>query len=242
MTAHASELSLRRLFAQEAVAADVKAHADTCEQCRARLKAIEDEQRRFEGAIPFERFAAGVERAGRNPRQAQAPARRTWMGYAMAAAAGLLVIAAIPALLPHNGSRVKGGTGIDIVVAGPSNGPQRTANQATPEALTPGERVRVGYRAGNFRYLAAVSVDERGEITVIFDGAVPGGDGFLPGALEFTGTGLERMIVVLSAEQVSEDELRRAVRTRFDEARGNLSQLGSLDVAGEQFHQIFVKP
>src|SRR6516164_8878210 len=138
MIAHASELSLRRLFAQEVVAADVKAHADTCEQCRARLKVIEEEQRRFEAAIPFERFAAGVERAGRNPRQVEAPARG-WVRYAMAVAAGLIVIAAVPALLPHNGSRVKGGTGIDVIVAG-KDGPQRTANQATPEALTPGER------------------------------------------------------------------------------------------------------
>jgi hypothetical protein len=127
-------------------------------------------------------------------------------------------------------------------VAGPANGPQRNTNLATPEALTPGERVRVGYHAGNYHYLAVVSVDDRGEISVISDGAVHGSDGYLPNSLEFTGQGLERMIVVMSAEALAEDELRRAVRTRFDEARGNLSQLGTLDVPGEQFHQMFVKP
>jgi hypothetical protein len=240
VNAHASELSLRKIFAQEAVAADVKAHADTCEACRARMKVLEEEQRRFEAAIPFERFAAGVERAGRNPRKVEAP-QRNWVRYAMAFAASVIVVAAIPLVLarPHN--HIKGGSGVEIIVAGPANGPQRNTNLATPEMLTQGEHIRIGYRPGNNRYLAAVSVDEHGEITVISDGAVHG-EGYLPGSLEFTGAGLERMIIVMSAEPLSEEELRRAVRNRFDEARGNLNQLGTLDVPGEQFHQMFVKP
>jgi hypothetical protein len=248
MTSHASELTLRRMFAQEAVAADVKAHAEECEQCRTRLKAIEEEQRRFEAAIPFERFAAGVERAGRNPRQVGAAPQRSWMRYAMAIAASVIVVAAVPLLMPHerhhNGIKgdIKGSPRVDIVVAGPANGPQRNTNLATPEALTPGEHVRIGYHAGNYHYLAVVSVDEHGEISIISDGALQNAEGYLPNSLEFTGAGLERMIVVMSRDALSEDELRRAVRTRFDEARGNLNQLGTLDVPGEQFHQLFVKP
>jgi hypothetical protein len=245
MTSHASELTLRRMFAQETVAADVKAHAEECEQCKARLKSIEDEQRRFEAAIPFERFAAGVERAGRNPRLAEAPPQRTWMRYAMAIAASLIAVAAVPLLVPHGKQHngIKGSAAnVDIVVAGPANGPQRTTNLATPEALTPGEHVRIGYHAGNYHFMAVVSVDEHGEISIISDGALQNSEGYLPNSLEFTGAGLERMIVVMSRDALSEDELRRAVRTRFDEARGNLNQLGTLDVPGEQFHQLFVKP
>ncbi len=209
--------------------------------------AIEEEQRRFEAAIPFDRFSAGVERASRTPRQVAAPPR-AWVQYALAVAAGLVLITAIPVLLNggkggsghHNG--LKGGVGVNIVVAGPANGPQRTADPRAPEALTPGERIRIGYHAGNYRYLAAVSVDEHGEISVISDGAVPNGEGYLPDALELTGQGLERVIIVMSNEPLPDDELRRAIRTRFDEARGNLSQLGMLDVPGEQFHQVFLKP
>ncbi|MBX7101548.1 MAG: ACP synthase, partial [Myxococcaceae bacterium] len=69
MTSHPGELTLRQILAQDA-SAELVAHAAACEQCKVRLKALEDEQRRFEAAIPFERFAAGVERAARTPRTA----------------------------------------------------------------------------------------------------------------------------------------------------------------------------
>ncbi len=67
-------------------------HATACERCRAKLQGFDDEQRRFEDAIPFERFAAGVERAARTP----APARRRErpVRWVMALAASLVALAA----------------------------------------------------------------------------------------------------------------------------------------------------
>jgi hypothetical protein len=65
---HIGELALRRRRAGEALGPDgpaMDAHAATCADCRARIRALDDEQRRFEQEISFDRFAAGVERAAR---------------------------------------------------------------------------------------------------------------------------------------------------------------------------------
>src|SRR5687768_16314128 len=96
---HIAELTLRRRRAGEALGADAPAideHATTCADCRARLRALDDEQRRFEDEISFDRFSAGVERAARSARPARRAVRtRVWMssmaGMAAAAAAALLV-------------------------------------------------------------------------------------------------------------------------------------------------------
>src|SRR5262245_11448544 len=65
---HIGELTLRRRRAGEALGPDtaaIDAHAASCPDCRARIRALDDEQRRFEQEISFDRFAAGVERAAR---------------------------------------------------------------------------------------------------------------------------------------------------------------------------------
>ncbi len=245
MMSHATELTLRKLFAGETVDAALKAHSESCEQCKAKLRAIEEEQRKFEAAIPFERFAAGVERASRQPREVAAPPRRQWLGYVMAVAAGLLVVAAVPLVLKGDdsgGNRTKG-TDVQLTVGG--SGVQRKVTRDVAEALAPGERVVVGYSSGPYHYLVAVSIDERGEIASIPESGQSMAirdSGKLPDAIEFTGRGTEHMVVVMTREPVAVDEIRRALRARYDEARGNLSQLGTLDVTGEQFHYTFLKP
>ena len=252
VTGHPRELELRRFQAGETVATTA-AHVADCAECKARLKGFEDEQRRFEAEIPFERFAAGVERATRQPRATPAPRRRL-MQIGVAVAAGLLVLAAVPLLMkgPQTGSnRLKGGSGIDVVVASPSNGPQRMASPdpQSPEALARGEWVRIGFRAGGYRYLAAVSIDETGQITALYPERGPslrvrseGTTEYLADKLEFTGSGLERVVVVLTNDPLDVEEVKRAAKTRYDEARGNLSHLGTLDLPGEQFHRTFLKP
>ena len=74
---HIGELTLRRRRAGEALGADgpaIEAHATSCADCRARIRALDDEQRRFEQEISFDRFAAGVERAARSASKAKARA------------------------------------------------------------------------------------------------------------------------------------------------------------------------
>jgi hypothetical protein len=243
MTSHATELSLRKIFAGENVSDELKAHSDSCEQCKAKLRAIEEEQKKFEAAIPFERFAAGVERAGRNPRQVASPAKRSWVGYAVAIAASVLVVASVPLLLPKKSPVIKGVDTVELQVGGAAGVRKAIPNQ--PEALSTGERAEIFYSATATRYVVAVSVDEHGEISSYPEkgASLPvTGKGHLPDAVEFTGHGFEHMVILFTTEPLQVDEVRRALQARYEEARGNLTQLGQLDVPGEQLHYTFMKP
>ena len=250
---HPREIELRRLLAGE-TAADAAAHLGACEECKGRLKDLEQQQQRFEAAIPFERFAAGVERATRQPR-ATPKTTRGFERIGVAIAATVLLLAAIPLLMrgqtDTGTNRLKGGSEVEVVVASAANGPQRMGSHdpLLPEALANGERVRIGFRAGGYRYLAAVSIDESGAVTALYPERglslrvrTDGAKEYLSDSLEFTGHGLERVVVVMTTEPLDVEEVRRAAKARYDEARGNLSQLGTLDLPGEQFHRTFLKP
>jgi hypothetical protein len=253
-TQHPREIELKRLLAGETIE-EAAAHVGSCGACKARVKELEDQQQRFEAAIPFERFAAGVERATRQPRVTP-KATRGPVRILMAIAATVLLLAGIPLAMRSQGAeigtnRLKGGSEVEVVVAGPANGPQRMGSHdpLLPEALGPGERVRIGFRAGGYRYLAAVSIDEKGEVTALYPERGPslrvrtdGAKEYLSDSLEFTGHGLERVVVVMTAEPLDVEDVRRAAKARYDEARGNLTQLGTLDLPGEQFHRTFLKP
>src|SRR6478609_7317198 len=95
---HIGELTLRRRRAGEALGPDgpaIEAHATSCSDCRARIRALDDEQRRFEQEISFDRFAAGVERAARGASKAKV--RRstpisTWVAPMLAMAACMVAM------------------------------------------------------------------------------------------------------------------------------------------------------
>ena len=108
-TSHPREIELRRLLAGETVEA-AAAHLAGCAECKARTKDLEEQQQRFEAAIPFERFAAGVERATRQPRATPSANRRP-IQILVAIAATVLLLTGIPlAMRPDHGSnRLKGG-------------------------------------------------------------------------------------------------------------------------------------
>lgn len=256
---HPSEFALRRLFAGEAVDEATRSHARECAACQRRLETLEGEQARFAAEIPFERFAAGVERAARTPRK---PASRSLaspnLRFALAIAASLLALVGAQRLAaePESTTRIKGGggaalAGVEVVVASTSTGVQRRASEdpSTPEALAPGERVRLGLKAGPWAYAVVVSVDETGAVTPIYDEAGRSlpltkatATQYLPDSLEFTGRGLERVIVVLSDSPLSLGEVTAAVRSRYEASHGDLTHLAPLDVKGEQFHRTFLKP
>ena len=128
---------------------------------------------------------------------------------------------------------------------------QRTARVDATEPLSAGERLRIGYQTGGHRYLLSLSIDEHGEVTPLYpeQGAsltVPAGVSsathFLPDSLELTGTGLERIIVVLSDQPVDVQVARQAARAAYDRAGGDLGHLPRLDLPGEQFTRTFAKP
>jgi len=257
---HVQELALRRLFAGELGDTDrpaIEAHTAGCARCRARLKEIGDEQRRFEQDISFDRFAAGVERAARTPRRVPAqksPAMRwAFPAFALAAAAALAItVGPLRRPADSGANRIKG-EGITVMIGGPGRPARRTPVTDTPERLAPGERIRIGYRAGGPEYLVAVSIDDQGEISALYpeSGAsvdLGGGKGdpnamvYLPDSIEFTGVGRERLVVVRSDRPLDVDAVKRAARAAFHKAGGDLTRLPSLNLPGEQFLRTFVKP
>lgn len=252
---HVGMMKLRQLRAGELPgdeAEQVRAHAGECADCRGKLKGLEDEQARFQAAVSFDRFAAGVERAAR-PRPAAERARR-WMAPALALAATLtLVVSAGRGLLPGGDAdgrnRLKGGAQVELKIAGPSGASQRDAPEQAPALLSPGERVRIGYRAVQRRFVTVVSIDERGEVTPVYPErgqSLPASGGnamvYLPESLEFTGSGAEKLIVILSDEPLEVDRVSAAASAAYAAAQGDLSRLGQLAVPGDQFHRMVQKP
>src|SRR3954468_6304510 len=128
---HIGDLTLRRRRAGEALGPDgpaIDAHATTCADCRARIRALDEEQRRFEQEISFDRFAAGVERAARGASKTKSMKRRpiissAWVAPLLAMAACVVaMVTFVPR--PHMtepqrpATRIKGGAGITVRVAG----------------------------------------------------------------------------------------------------------------------------
>src|SRR6185436_1894900 len=115
---HIGELTLRRRRAGEALGSDgpaIEAHATSCADCRARIRALDDEQRRFEQEISFDRFAAGVERAARGASTARArrPILNAWLMPMVAMAACLVaMVTFMPRpIIQKPATRTKGGAG-----------------------------------------------------------------------------------------------------------------------------------
>ncbi|XXF80442.1 DUF4384 domain-containing protein [Myxococcaceae bacterium GXIMD 01537] len=255
MSAHLSEWTLRRLHAGELPAAEAtqaRAHVTDCPACGAVLEELERAQRRFEEEVPFERFAARVERAARQDVPARPSRWERAMRPLMAVAATVLVLVGGVAIVrdgesgvPRN--RTKGGAVAELRIGG--DGPQRAVRPGTREALQPGERVRLGYEAGTHRYVAAVSVDAAGEVTPLYPESgeslpVEPGAGlhWLPGSLEFTGSGAERVVLVLGDAPLAMGEVVRAAREAFQAGGRDVNALPELAAPGEQAHWVLLKP
>ena len=259
MENHVGELALRRLRAGEALP-EVETHASACADCRARLKGFDDEQRRFEQEISFDRFAAGVERASRS-RSADAPHRAApsrmarslrFMVPTLSLAAGIALFVGVSGR-EHNRTKgfVDGAAASITVRVAAGDGPQRTAAVNAPEALARGERVRIGYRAAKHRYLLSLSIDDRGQVTPLYPeaghsvavGKVVGtAPSYLPDSIEFTDAGTERLFVILSDQPIDVDAARRAARAAFERAKGDILHMPALELPGEQFQRTFLKP
>ena len=253
MLTHVRELDLRRLFAGEEIDG-ARAHLEGCEGCRAAMAKLEEAQRAFEKELPFERFERGV--VAKLERKAEPVRPRRSLGPVLALAASIAcAVIAAPVILDWHRqttfapNRLKGGAEIELRVAGPANGPQRIAAIESPEPLGPGERVRIGYRPGSHRFVAAVSIDAHGEVTPLYPEtgtSLPAGEPsalhYLPGSLEFTGKGAEEVIVVLSDAPLAVDTLTRAAKDAYARAHGDVLHLPELAVEGEQFHRTVIKP
>ncbi|RKG58325.1 DUF4384 domain-containing protein [Corallococcus sp. AB011P] len=262
MSAHESSWTLRRLHAGELPAPEaqrVQAHAKACEACGAALRSFADAQAAFEAEVPFESFEAGVERARARQASKEQATRSQWVRPLMAVAASVVVLVLARPLLetggrtdpiqpPVTGNRIKGGAGAELRIGGGAE-PQRVASTEAPEALQPGERVRLGYTADAYRYVAALSVDAQGEVTPLYPESgdslsvePSAGQRWLPESVEFTGAGAERVVLVLTDAPVSMDALSDAARKAFVAAGRDVTRMAPLDVAGAQTQWILLKP
>lgn len=249
---HLGELALRCYRAGEYAAeacAEVDRHLASCPACRTKMRALVEEQRGFEREISFERFAGGVERAQRVPRQRP---RRAWAAgissvIAAAAVALFLVKVSSPARNRNKGSSVEA----TARIASTNPPAQRIVPPGSHEILEPGDRVRLGYKTVDARYLAAISVDDRGEVTPLYPEAGAAlavsttlETVYLPDSLEFTGAGRERVFLFLARTSFDLEAAKRAVKSAHQEAKGDLSALPNPAFAGGQdvFSWLFRKP
>lgn len=248
MSAHLSEWTLRRLHAGELPgkeAEHAQAHVSGCAGCQRILKDLEAEQARFEAEVPFERFAAGVERAADKPKTQ--PSRRIQGVLVAVAASVLLVVLARPMLSSPPTNRLKGGASAELRIGG--GGPQRAVLPGDTEELQPDERVRLAYVPGPYRYVLAVSVDDAGEVSELYSYAgmslpVEAGSGrhWLPDSVAFTGSGNERVVMVLSDRPLDVEAVRASARRAWEAAGGKVEAMTSLGSGGEETHWLLRKP
>ena len=264
---HVGELRLRRFRAGEfsgEAHEEIARHTAECGSCRVKLRLLQEEQRQFERDIPFERFAGGVERACRVPRPR--PKRR----WAMGGGFGLVAAAAAVLLLWRPSGRVadsrardvarlagsdrtKGGLSAVVRIAAASGEAQRSLPPAGSTTLQPGERIRLGYNTAAAGYLAAVSIDDAGEVSTLY----PEGGGslsvkptqhltFLPDSLELTGSGRERVFLLLADRPLDGAAVKKSVRAAHAQAKGDLGALPLPSFAGRSdvrpFSWLFYKP
>lgn len=264
---HVPALKLRRFFVGESLGsehAEVASHTQSCNECRGRLRQLEEEQSRFFASVSSDRFAAGVERAARVPRPTRRPATTksffTVMSLGFVATCFALYLGAKPLLLGGRGrdmpsslngagsNGIKGAASISVRIASPQDGSQREAASETPETLQPGERVRVGYRPEQHRFVFVFSIDGQGRVTSLYPEAgqslpVIHGEGFryFPDSLEFTGAGWERLIVTLTDEPLSPEQVERAATGAFHQAGGDLAKMTRVGLPGDECHRLFRK-
>jgi hypothetical protein len=254
-SSHVAELALRCYrageFAPDACA-EVDRHLAGCPTCRAKLRVLVEEQRSFEREIPFERFAGGVERAQRVPRQRP---RRAWvLSISGVVAAAALALFAVRVSSPgHNQRNGIKGSSVEATarIASATASTQRIAPPGSQEVLEPGDRVRLGYKTVDERYLAAISVDDHGEVTPLYpeSGSALAVSStpetvYLPDSLEFTGAGRERVFLFLARTPFDLEAAKQAVKSAHQAGKGDLSALPNPAFAGGQdvFSWLFRKP
>ncbi len=252
MSMHPSEWTLQRLHAGELSGPEgqqARAHLSGCTVCQKVMKGFEEAQSDFEALVPFERVAPQVERRMEQPTPAERP---RFNGFLVAVAATVLVAVLVRPLLaesPSPANRTKGGAVAELRIGGAGTEAPRAASPGAVEPLAPGERLRLGYTADSLGYVLAVSVDEAGEVSALYPESgqslkVEAGAGthWLPDSVELTGSGLERVVVVLSEQPLEVEAVRASARKAFEASGRDVAAMRSLEVGGEETHWVLRKP
>jgi hypothetical protein len=226
-----SRRSLERLIAGELDAAQaekLRAHASSCAVCGPRLAELEHEAADFKREVAFDRFEAKVIAKGLESQRRGSKTNKV-IGLAIAAGIAALVIG-LPQLsvFKNNGTNtLKGSDGtLELFVGGTGAAPRMAKNG---EALSVGERVRVGYQARDHRFVLIFSVDEQGVATALYPESGPSlpiekspGTHLMADSLELTGNGREKVIALFSDEPLLVAHALEAASLEFRHA-------GSLD-------------
>lgn len=251
MSTHLTEWTLRRLRAGELPdkdAAPLREHVATCAECQRVSQGLEEEQTRFEAALPFERLAARMEGALHETKEEASGPRINGLLMAVAATV-LLAVVARPLLSPEPVNRFKGsGASADLRVGGA--GAQRAVLPGDTETLLPDERVRLGYTSGPYPFLLAVSLDDAGEFTPLYAAEaqrslrVEPGEmrRWLPDSVRFTGTGNERVMVLLSHEPLEVQVVAEKALRAWEQAGHQVSGMKPLALEGEEIDWVLHKP
>ncbi|ATB41184.1 hypothetical protein CYFUS_006648 [Cystobacter fuscus] len=249
MSAHLTEWTLRRLRAGELPGAEeqqARSHVATCAECQRVLHGLEEEQARFEAQVPFERFAAGVAL-----KETEKPASRPRVNGLVVAVAALvlLTVTVRPFLEPESVNRLKGdGASATLRIGG--EGPQRAVLPGDTETVLPHERVRIGYTAGPYPFILALSLDDTGEVSPLYATEdqrslrveAGGGRHWLPDSVRFTGTGNERVMVLLSNEPLELGAVTARALRAWEEAGNQVSAMRPLELDGEEIDWVLHKP
>lgn len=241
---------LRRLHAGElpdSEAAEVRAHAESCERCTRTLQLLDQEQSLLTQRLSLASFRAGVDARGANLRaEPRGGGLRRWIPIALAAC--LATVVAVPLLRSApsamEGERTKGGPALDVIVGG--DGATREAEDG--ERLAPGEAVRLRVHPGGRHWALALSVDDAGQVSVLYD---DGGASLpietaeptlLPDSIAFDGKGAERLYLFASSQPLSTEPIRRALEAAWARA-GSAEKMGPVDgVPADQLTRLLVKP
>lgn len=249
MSAHLTEWTLRRLRAGELPGGDAqqaRSHVTTCAECQRVLHGLEEEQVRFEAQVPFERFEAGV-----TQKEARKPASRPRVNGLLVAAAALVLLTVLvrPFLEPESANRLKGG-GASATLRIGGEGPQRAVLPGDTETVLSNERVRIGYTAGPYAFILALSLDDTGEVSPLYVTedqrslrVEPGGGRhWLPDSVRFTGTGNERVMVLLTNEPLELGVVAARALRAWEQAGHQVSEMRSLELGGEEIDWVLHKP
>ncbi len=238
--------ALRRLHCGELTGeaeTQLRTHLSGCARCTATWSSLEEEQRQFASEVPYPRFADRVQQRSRPTLLSRA---MRWQPALAAAAVLVVMVWAGPKLLEKEsrGNRIKGTSVIELWVGGAGATP-RVAVEG--ETLAPGERVRVGYRALDHRYVAVISIDSQGEVTPLYPESGPSfrsadgaGPHLLPDSVIFSGAGYEKVIAVFSDEPLEVERLAEAAKREFERA-GAVERMKPLGLGQEEDAQLVRK-
>ncbi len=227
----ASDLELDRLLASEldaTAAANLRQRVSACAHCRDRLSALEADREAFlagsmlpfaDSPAPSERRLPGAEFRP-DPSEGWLRVLRPRRGWFGAPAAGALAAAALAAVfvglgVPPDQTRMKGADGFGYTVVGAD---LRIRGDETTARARPGDELQWRFRVTAPRYVAVLSRDDTGAVSVYFPAGLraariaAGAEQVLPMALRLNDSSVEEEIFgVICTAAVEITDLEAAI-------------------------------